>query len=332
MSVDYYQTLGVPRNADEDTIKKAYKKLALKWHPDRNPDNKDQATETFKKIGEAYDVLGDAEKRKIYDQYGVDGLKASQQGADMSGAGGPHIFFTRSGGRGGQFVFHDAFDIFNMMFGGGGDDGMGFGGFSRSQQPRSQQRQQAQQRAPKKPVQDPPVTHELGLTLDELYAGCTKKMKIERTVMGEGGSRRESTILQIDIKPGYKEGTKITFERYGDENPNSIPADIIFIIKQKPHPIFRREGNDLYMKQTLTLQQSLCGFEITIPFLNGETRRLSSSNIITPGQTMAIAGSGMPNSKVASQKGNLIVTFDVKFPTSLTMEEKALLLRALPSN
>ncbi|KAK2953555.1 putative Chaperone protein DnaJ [Blattamonas nauphoetae] len=337
MGADYYQVLGVQRNATEDEIKKAYKKLALKWHPDRNPDNKEKATEEFKKIGEAYEVLSDQEKRKIYDRYGEEGLKGSAGGAEnfSGGAEGPQFFtFTSSGMPGGsRMSFHDPFEIFSQVFGSGfggmgaGDDDFGhfdsfFGGSGRrSRKGPSQQTQRI--------VQDPPIHHDLNLSLDELYTGCTKKMKIERTVLKEGHPQQESTVLQIDIKPGYKEGTKITFERSGDEKPNTIPSDIVFVIKQKPHPTLRRKGNDLHYTLEISLQQALCGFDMNIALLGGRSYRYRSTSIIQPDTTQTIPGQGMPISKQPGTYGNLVITFQVKLPSSLSADQKSQLSRVL---
>ena len=138
---DYYDLLGVQKDADEATIKKAYRKLALKWHPDKNPDNKDEAERRFKNISEAYDVLSDAEKRRIYDRYGKEGLTGSAPGGGQGGGGGHHGFsFNFGGGRGGGFHFRSADEIFREFFEHDpfGDDiladffGGGFGGRSRS--------------------------------------------------------------------------------------------------------------------------------------------------------------------------------------------------------
>ncbi|KAK2963480.1 putative Chaperone protein DnaJ [Blattamonas nauphoetae] len=338
MGVDYYQVLGVSRDADQEAIKKAYKKLALKWHPDRNRDNKEKATEEFKKIGEAYDVLSDPEKRKVYDRFGEDGLKG--QGGIPSdfmngGAGGPQVFtFTSSGMPDGMhFSFRDPFEMFSQVFGsrdGFSDIGGDMGGFSSFfGGPRQSSRRGNPNRSPAQPTQDPPVYHDLNLSLDDLYTGCTKKMKIERTVLHDGRPQKESNLLQIEIKPGYKEGTKMTFERSGDENPNSIPADVVFVVKQKPHPYFTRQGNDLHYTMEISLQQALCGLDTNISLLAGRTYHLKVNTVIQNDTTHTIPGQGMPISKHPGTFGNLVVHFKVKFPYMLTPDQKTQIAKIL---
>ncbi|KAH7823108.1 putative Hsp40 [Monocercomonoides exilis] len=347
MGQDYYEILGVSRSASEEEIKKAYKKQALKWHPDRNRDNKEKATEMFKKIGEAYDVLSDPKKKQIYDQFGEDGLKGTS--SDDSGPGfpggfgpgGPRIVFTTSGmPRGGAgFMFRDPFEMFAEMF--GGDAGMFTtatdpfsGGFSSSfssssgrsggaRSSASSSSSRSRVRTTSTPVQDPPVIHELPISLDDLFTGCTKKMRIERNVTDESGrTQKEARVVQIDIKPGYKAGTKITFEKYGDEKPGTIPSDIVFVIKEKPHSTFVRDGNDLHCKQTIPLSMALCGFELPLPFLAGGTRTVRSAGVVRPGQKIVLHEGGMPISKEPGRYGDLIVEFDVRFPTQLSTDEK----------
>lgn len=118
----------------------------------------------------------------------------------------------------------------------------------------------------KEKQQDPPVEHDLYLTLDEIYKGCVKKMKISRRVVqADGSSRKEDKYVSISIKPGWKSGTKVTFQKEGDQAPGKIPADIVFIIRDKPHPMFKREGSDLRYTARLTLKQvSNCmGFKVS---------------------------------------------------------------------
>ncbi|KAH7823926.1 putative Hsp40 [Monocercomonoides exilis] len=339
MGQDYYQVLGVARDADDETIKKAYKKMALKWHPDRNRDNKEKATEEFKKIGEAYDVLSDPKKRQIYDKYGEEGLKGVPSDDDAAGGfpggfttsgSGPRIFFTTSssGMPGGKFSFRDPFQMFSEMFGSDNPFGMGddfFSDFSSSRKRSSSRHRQG------RTIQDPPIYHDLMLSLEELYNGCTKKMRISRNVTDDHGSTTtESKIMQVDIRPGFKEGTKITFEKAGDVRPGNIPADIVFVVKQKPHAYLIRDGNDLHCKQAISLSQALCGFDIHVPFLGGDTRRITSamvepanpSQITKPGSRIRIVGGGMPISKMPGRKGDFIVDLEIRFPTSLTENEK----------
>lgn len=337
MGKDYYKILGVTKNASAEELKKAYRKMALKWHPDRNPDNPAKATEMFKEIGEAWDVLSDEKKKKVYDQYGEEGLKGGGGGDDSEGGGGGFpggfsgfpgvghtVHFTTSSGGGfpGGFRFsaRDPFEMFSEVF---GSDFADFGPHFRTTTTST--------RSAQGPPKDPPIVRDLLLSLDELYLGCSKKMKIERNIKTSSDSRMETKILQVDIKPGFKEGTKITFEQSGDERPNVIAADIIFIVKQKPHPMYVRDGNDLHVKQTISLAQALCGFEMTIPFLNNEYRTISSTNVLSPGSILTIPNGGMPLSKQPDRRGNLVVKVEIRFPTHLNTEEKRYLQQILGS-
>ncbi|MEE6512819.1 hypothetical protein FKM82_020079 [Ascaphus truei] len=265
MGKDYYKVLGLARGAAEEDIKKAYRKQALKYHPDKNKDP--GAEDRFKEIAEAYDVLSDPKKREIFDKYGEEGLKGSPGGG--GGGGGPN-------GQSFSYSFHgDPHAMFTEFFGGrnpfdnffsrGEDDmdtedpfanfGMGgfgnMGGFPRAvphrQDPRSRK-------------QDPPVVRELAVSLEEVLTGCTKKMKISHQRLCPDGRsvRCEDKILTIQVKKGWKEGTKITFPREGDETPTNIPADIVFVLKDKPHPVFRREASDVIYPAKISLREVRC--------------------------------------------------------------------------
>lgn len=270
MGKDYYKILGINKGASDDDIKKAYRKLALKYHPDKN--KAPGAEERFKEIAEAYEVLSDKKKRDIYDMHGEEGLKSGVPGnpgycgnsnytyqfhgdpratfAQFFGNNNPfETFFDLTGGKS-MFNFHDGdMDI---------DDPFGFnvgsrpGGAFRSQ---SFNFHNSPNRNKDK-LQDPPIEHDLYVSLDDITKGCTKKMKISRKVMQQDGStKKEDKVLTINVKPGWKAGTKITFQREGDQGRNKIPADIVFIIRDKPHPHFKREGSDIRYTAKISLKQ-----------------------------------------------------------------------------
>ncbi|KAK3546235.1 hypothetical protein QTP70_025182 [Hemibagrus guttatus] len=337
MGKDFYKILGIAKGAAEEDIKKAYRKQALKWHPDKN--KAPNAAEKFKEVAEAYEVLSDPKKREIYDQYGEEGLKGGGGGGGASDGQGSTFTYTFHGDPHATFAtFFGGTNPFEMFFGrkvNGRDDedmevdtGDPFGsftsfnlnGFPRDRQPRRKQ--------------DPAIYHELRVSLEEVFHGCTKRMKISRRRLNPDGrtTRTEDKILSIEIKRGWKEGTKITFPREGDESPGCIPADIVFVIKDKPHPHFRREGSNIIYPVRISLRQSLCGCSVTVSTIDGKTCNMKITEVIKPGMRKTIAGQGLPFPKNPEQRGDLIVEFDVNFPDSLPSNAKDVLKRHLPAS
>ncbi|BFU20332.1 DnaJ family protein [Entamoeba histolytica HM-1:IMSS-B] len=339
MGKDYYEILGVDRNVNENDLKKAYRKLALKWHPDRNPNNKEEASEKFKEIAEAYSVLSDPKKKEIYDRYGEDGLKSG-----MGGNG-----FAREGGfPGGTYTFtsngdFNPFDLFNEMFGGMGGVPKGgrgkrsfnmggmprdFGGFSGFGMPQGGRYtfntgddSSMDEGFGKQKGED--VTSNVNCTLEELYSGCKKTRRITKNITHSNGSTtQESNEVELNILPGWKDGTKIRFEGYGDESPNVEAGDIVFVIKTIPHPLFTRDGDDLHCTITINLLQSLTGFKLTIPFLDGSEVSKKIENIITSDYVEVIKGKGMPIRKSPGNYGDLKIHFKIQNPTYLSQQQK----------
>lgn len=339
MGKDYYAILGVDKNADDNALKKAYRKLAVKWHPDKNPNNKEFAEKKFKEISEAYQILSDPEKRKIYDAYGEEGLAAQMgNGGGSQGFGG---FSTSGGTTFFRSSFKDPEELFREFFGSssfggfsGGmssmDDDIGgifggpFGSAFGSSFRRSGTRQHGRKKAPDHEVP-------LYLSLEDLYKGVTKKMKVTKTIVDaqSGKSMPAENILTVEIKPGYKEGTKIRFEEEGDEKPGLIPADVVFIIKQKPHPIFTREGNNLIMNVKIPLVKALTGTTVKVDGIDGRSKNVEINEVIYPGYKKILKGEGMPNSKRPTERGDLEIRFDIVFPTHLTREQKEQLKKVL---
>ncbi|XP_074270609.1 uncharacterized protein LOC141594491 [Silene latifolia] len=347
MAVDYYKILQVDRNAKEDDLKKAYRKLAMKWHPDKNPNNKKEAEAKFKQISEAYDVLSDPQKRAVYDQYGEEGLKGQ---VPPPGAGYPGGSDGGSGFTSFRFNTRSADDIFSEFFGfsspfgggpgemggsrGGGPSGFGRGGmfgddifhqFSRGGGGGGAE-------ASSMPRKAAAIERTLPCSLEDLYRGTTKKMKISRDVVDASG--RPTTveeILTIDIKPGWKKGTKITYPEKGNEHRGIIPSDLVFIIDEKPHTVFKRDGNDLVITQKISLVESLTGYTAQITTLDGRTLTVPINSVISPSYEEVVKGEGMPIPKEPSKKGNLRIKFNIKFPTRLTQEQKSGIKRLLSS-
>lgn len=149
--------------------------------------------------------------------------------------------------------------------------------------------------------------------------------------MNEDGftSSIRDKILSIDVKPGWKEGTRIIFSKEGDQGPNSIPADIVFIVRQKSHHLFVRQHNDLIYKTQISLEMALIGFSVDVETLDGRLLNIPINDIVHPAYKKVVTGEGMPLSQDPSQRGNLIITFDIQFPEKLSAERKYLIKQAL---
>ncbi|EFJ30969.1 hypothetical protein SELMODRAFT_267144 [Selaginella moellendorffii] len=336
MGCDYYDVLKVGKSASEDDLKKAYRKLAMKWHPDKNPKNKKEAEAKFKQISEAYEVLSDSQKRAIYDQYGEEGLKGQVPPPGAGGGGGATGF---SNGTEHVFRFNprNAEDIFAEFFGNSSPfAGMGMGrsgrsGFADSMFGESIFRSFGDGGGPSSgPRKAAAVENKLTCSLDELYNGSTRKMKISRNIADASGKTVPiEEILTIDVKPGWKKGTKITFPEKGNEQPNVVPADLVFVIDERPHEVFKRDGNDLIMVHKVPLADALTGTTVSIRTLDGRMLNIPVADIVYPGYEKVVRGEGMPIAKEPGRKGNLRVKFDIKFPSKLNQEQKTHLRKAL---
>nr|XP_019941143.1 PREDICTED: dnaJ homolog subfamily B member 13-like [Paralichthys olivaceus] len=311
MADDYYKTLEINRSATDADIKKAYRRLALKFHPKSSREA--GSTDRFSQLGEAYEVLSDPRKKATYDKFGEEGLK-----------GGIPPEFGSGGAWSSKYAYHgNPEKTFKQFFGGDNpfavfytnDAPLQFGGLQ--------------------PVvvktQDPPIERDLHLSLDDLFHGCTKKIKISRRVMNEGGytSSIKDKILSIDVSPGWKEGTRIVFSKEGDQGPNSIPADIVFIVRQKSHPLFKRQHDDLIYKLQISLEMALTGFSVNVPTLDGRLLNIPINDIVHFTYRKVVPGEGMPLFQDPSQRGDLIIHFDIQFPEKLSADRKHLIQQAL---
>lgn len=293
--IDYYKILGVSRDASQDDIKKAYRKMARKLHPDLNPNDK-EAQRKFQQVNEANEVLSDPEKRKKYDQYGKDWEhaeayeKARQSQGAYSGAGGFQGGETFSGGYGAE----DFSDFFSSMFG-----GMGGGGGRRGRGSRVKFRGQD-------------FNAELHLSLADAYT--THKQTL--TVNGKN--------IRITIPAGVENGQTIKINGYGGPGVNGGPAGdlyIRFVIDNSSS--FRRSGNDLYTTVSLDLYTAILGGDITVDTLSGKVR-LPVKPETQNGTKIRLKGKGFPVYKKEGQFGDLFITFEVKLPTNLTEKQKQL--------
>jgi curved DNA-binding protein len=302
---DYYKTLGVERKAGADEIKRIYRKLALKYHPDRNPGNA-QAEEKFKEINEAYQVLSDPEKRARYDQLG-ESYTRWQQGGQPTGGFNWEDWFTQSPGGGGVRVdvgnLDDMFgggfsEFFRRIFGGAPDMGPmpGGRGFPQRRQTR---------------VEKPAYQQETVISLAEAFQGTSRRIDID--------GRR----LEVKIPPGARTGTKVRVANAIPTDASGAGADLYLVIQVADDHRFERKGNDLHTEQTIDLYTAVLGGETTVPTLSGNVV-LTIPPGTQPGQSMRLSGRGMPNLNAANNYGDLFVHIKVKIPRNLTPRQREL--------
>lgn len=300
---DYYEVLGVGRQASQAEIKKAYRKLALQYHPDRNPNNKG-AEDKFKEANEAYQVLSDPQKRAHYDRLGSDYSRWQRQGAPPGGfdwgqystgrPGGVHVEY--SGDINEIFGQGGFSDFFQQIFGGQGgfESGTGFQSSGR--------RRQVQQ-----PAYEQPVT----VSLQEAFHGATRLMELD--------GRR----LEVKIPAGARSGTKVRMAGIGPAGRGGKPSDIYLVIDVADDPRFKREGDDLHTEVEVDLYTAVLGGEVRVPTLDGQVV-LKVPAGTQPGQSMRLKGRGMPLLKNNKQRGDLFAKIKVRLPKNLTNEQRRL--------
>jgi len=292
----FYDILGVDTNASSSDIKKAYRALSLKYHPDRNSDNGAKAK--FQEINEAYETLGDDAKRQDYDRGPGEGMSFH----NMAGPGN----------------FHDVNDIFNMMFNGmGGMGGMGGPNIRifRGGVPVNMQRGEPQIRTP-----DPIMQH-IDLTIEQSYSGCILPVEIERWTMNNGIKIVENETMYVNIPQGIDNNEIILIKEKGHVVNENVRGDIRLVARLSNNSIFKRNGLDLIYKHTIQLKEALCGFTVEFMHLNGKRLRLNNTDhptVIKPGHRNVFKTMGMTREQTI---GNLILELDVLFPDSLTPEQ-----------
>ena len=357
---DYYEVLGVGKNATEDEIKKAYRKLAIKYHPDRNPDDA-KAEEKFKEAAEAYDVLHDPQKRQAYDQFGFDG---------PAGAGG----FGGFGG-GGGFSMDDIFSMFGDVFGGRGGGFGGFGGFGGGRRQTTRHR-------------GSDLRLKVRLTLQEVATGVTKKFKVRKDIEcshchgsgAEAGSgtetcphchgsgveiRRQQSIfgevqtqttchvcngegtviknkchecggtgvvkgeevVEIKIPAGVAEGMVVNVPGKGNAGQhNGIPGDIQVLIEEEPNDTFVRDGNNVIYNLLLDFPTATLGGSVDIQTIDGKSVRIKIEPGTQPGKTLRLRGKGLPEVQgYGYGMGDLVVNISVYVPKTLSKSEKEII-------
>ncbi|KAI3386753.1 hypothetical protein SNEBB_004755 [Seison nebaliae] len=307
MKISYYDTLQVNRDASDAELKRAYRKLALQWHPMKHEDS-DESKSKFYEICEAYEILINALTRGTYDQYGEEGLRNGVPIGDQDWSKG-YIYhgdwkktFANFFGTDNPYAEYFARAETDKTLAFGGINGMG-----RRRQP-------------------PPLERYLYLTLEEVYLGCIKKMKILRNVMNDDGhtSRTREKILTIEVKRGWLPNTKVVFPKDGDQEPNIIPADVVFLIRDKPHDLFHREGVNLIYPRTVTLLEALTGLMVSIPTLDGRRLDIRMTDIIHPNYSKKIPNEGMPYVDETEKRGDLIITFEIEYPKKLSLKKRSL--------
>ncbi|KAI2788976.1 Mitochondrial protein import protein mas5 [Penicillium oxalicum] len=349
----YYECLGVDPSATEAQLKTAYKKGALKFHPDKNKNNP-EAAEKFKELSHAYEILSDSQKRAIYDQYGEEGLEGGGAGGGMN-----------------------AEDLFSQFFGGGGAFGGMFGGGMRDTGPKKART----------------IHHVHKVNLEDIYRGKVSKLALQKSVIcsgcegrgGKEGAVKECTgcngsgmktmmrqmgpmiqrfqtvcpdcngegeiirekdrckkcngkktvverkVLHVHVDKGVRDGHKIEFRGEGDQMPGVMPGDVVFEIEQKPHPRFQRKNDDLFYQAEIDLLTALAGGSIHIEHLDDRwlTVNIAPGEVIVPDAIKVIHGQGMPSFR-HHDFGNLYIKFDVKFPEKDQLQNLELLEQVLP--
>jgi DnaJ-class molecular chaperone len=258
---DYYHVLGVPRNASESQIKAAYRKLAKQYHPDRNPNDK-SAEAKFKEVQAAYDVLGDPEKKRNYDQFGHTGMggagPAPGPGGWRSGPSGSRVYTWKSGG-GPDIPIEGLDDLFSIFAGqAGGRDPSGGGGFDQFFGRGARGRRQ--RRGPERtPGQD--LEHPVTLTFEQAIAGVTLELSLP-----------DGRSVKVRVPPGVADGQRVRVRGKGmPVVPDGPPGDLLIVCHVQPHPWFKRLGNDIYLDLPLTVSEAALGAKVEIPTLDGRT-------------------------------------------------------------
>ncbi|HLP53832.1 MAG TPA: molecular chaperone DnaJ [Fluviicola sp.] len=336
---DYYEVLGISKNADEGEIKKAYRKMALKYHPDKNPDDK-EAEEKFKEAAEAYEVLSDPNKKARYDQYGHAGLG----GAGGFGGGGMNM----------EDIFSQFGDVFGSAFGGS------FGG----------------SRGGQRSARGTNLRVKMKLTLEEIAEGVRKKIKVNKLVNADGvtykncttcngtgritrvaqtflgamqtqsvcntcqgagkmidqkppeadsqGLKRQEEVIEIDIPAGVEEGMQLSVTGKGNAGPfNGIPGDLIVVIEEQAHEELRRDGENLHYEAFVNFVDAVLGESIEIPTISGKAK-IKVEPGTQSGKVLRLKGKGLPVLQ-GYGNGDLLVHIHVWTPKKVSKEERELL-------
>jgi DnaJ-class molecular chaperone len=298
---DYYSVLGVPKAASEEEIKRAYRKLARKFHPDLNPGDK-TAEARFKELNEANEVLGDPDKRKKYDELGANWRNYEQQAAQgptggWPGAGGG-TYRTVSPEEMQDILGGDPFSDFFHTFFGGADVHSAASG---RQRPKSRRGSDVEAQA--------------DLTLEEAFRGTTRRAVVPR-------NGKEHTV-EVRIPAGIKDGARVRASGEGGGAPTGGTAgDLYLSVRVLPHARFERRGQDLHMRLPVPVTTAVLGGEVEVPTLAGTTLRLKIPELTGAGRVFRLRGHGMPTVGSSDDRGDLYATADVQIPSVLSPEER----------
>ncbi len=307
MADDYYKTLGVDKNSDAEAIKKAYRKLALKFHPDRNPGNR-EAEEKFKKLSEAYAVLSDPEKRKQYDSVGSDQFSQRYSQEDIfrnfdlndilrdfgfDAAGGNERTFRGTGRRGG-YTFSTGGDSFRDLFGQG----------------------KPHYEAPHKGED---LHYNISITLEESVSGTEKKLSLQR--------EEKVHEISVSIPAGISTGKKLRLAGKGYPGVHGGPnGDIYLNIAVLPHPIFARDGNDIHIEKAVSFTQAVLGSSIEVPTIDGTIKRIKIPVGTQSGTKIRMKGYGVPSLKGSgASKGDQFVKISIEVPRKVNEKQLQLI-------
>ena len=358
---DYYEVLGVSKNATDEELKKAYRKLAKQYHPDANPDNKEEAEKKFKEVNEAYEVLSDAQKRRMYDQFGHDG----PAGFGGGNPGGGYYSYTGSGFSG--FEDFDLGDIFSSIFGGGSS--------------RNSRRNNG-------PIKGADLKYSMDITFEEAFLGVEKEITINRdetcktcsgsgakpgtspetckacngtgtvrtvqnTILGQmqttktcgacrgtgkvikevcetcrgKGSVRKQAKIKVKIPAGIDNDQSIVLRGEGEPGVRGgAKGDLYIVVRIKRHSIFTRKGSNVYCNVPITFTQATLGAEIEIPMVNGTKEKYKIPEGTQTGTTFTIKGKGFKNIN-GSLSGDFVFTVNVQVPKRLSKEQRELLVQ-----
>jgi curved DNA-binding protein len=311
MAADYYEVLGVGKNASEEEIKKAYRKLAMKFHPDRNKGNK-EAEEKFKEINEAYAVLSDAEKRKQYDAYGAGEFQQRFTQDDIYRNFDFENLF-REFGIGGDNFTH----IFGRRPGGGAFRTYRFYGRPPEEEAEPEESFEfGYPGAGYQPRRGSDLVYELPITLAEAAFGTKKTITFQR----DGQLAR----VQVKIPPGISTGKRLKVKGKGQAVPRGEPGDLYVRVQVLDHPIFKREGDDLIVDRTVKLTDAVLGGEVEVPTLEGKTLRVKIPPGTQGNTKMRLRGHGVPHLG-GGGRGDAYVRVLVETPTQLTDSQRKLI-------